>query len=244
MSLRTYLMFVKIISLCKSAKYSKIDFIKRIVPVLDSDWLSLVRSYFINMTLCLHLCVARQPLCWNYNYFWRTTFQYDLFCETLLHIWNNCFIRAMPWCTVHLLQLHVPDNCYKFTVNHGITGLITLFNAKRFILFWVELDLDAWFVERFTSVFGNVHDAFEFVLYRFVYFLYRLWTHMYEFSKAAWRKFSRVQDYVCAAKLVARSGHTVVYWSWQLIVGWRGKRFSSSSSPPCFSEKMSGFHNV
>lgn len=84
------------------------------------------------------------------------------------------FIKAMPWCTVHLLQLHVPDNCYKFTVNHGVTGLITLFNAKRFILFWVELDLDAWFFERFTSVFGNVHDAFEFVLYRFVYFLYRL----------------------------------------------------------------------
>ncbi len=64
--------------------------IKQIVPVLDSDWLSRVGPWFwlveprqsliligwaaleavvnYSTNLCLRLCVAQQPLCWNHRY--------------------------------------------------------------------------------------------------------------------------------------------------------------------------------
>lgn len=91
---------------------------------------------------------------------------------------------------------------------------------NRFFSFWVEFDLDVLFFVRFTSIFGNVYDAFKFVLYRFIFYKVYLRIvmnpYVFEFSKPPWRKFSRVQDYVLLLKLMARSGHTVVYWSWQL----------------------------
>lgn len=61
-----------------------------------------------------------------------------------------------------------------------------------------------FFFGRFTFVFGNVNDAFGFVLYRFIFCKVSLRIvmnpYVFEFSEPPWRKFSRVQDFVFAAK--------------------------------------------
>ncbi len=87
----------------------------RIVPVLDSDWLSHVRSRCkLHYKPMFILCVAWQPLCSNHRFqpqpflrnyivWWKNTVFIKiitlicsvLFCETLLSIWNNHFIKAI-----------------------------------------------------------------------------------------------------------------------------------------------------
>ncbi len=111
--------------------------IKRIVPVLDSDWLSCVRSrckLLYKHTPLFTLCVAWQPLYSNHNRFRGTTLfggrilfllislQFIcsvLFCETLLSIWNK---SKKP--REETLCFASPLSCYKFTVNHGFLWLI------------------------------------------------------------------------------------------------------------------------
>ncbi len=93
--------------------------------------------------LWLHLCVARQPLCWepqpflrNYVVWWTNNVFINiihficsvLFCETLLRIWNNRFIKA----------IQRPLSCYKFIVNQGFLGLIALFWAPCLIVLYQE----------------------------------------------------------------------------------------------------------
>lgn len=56
----------------------------------------------------------------------------------------------------------------------------------------------------FTYIFGNVYDAFKFVMYMFVlykdYLRIVINPYVFEFSKPPWSRFSEVQDYVFAAK--------------------------------------------
>ncbi len=102
----------------------KIHFIKQIVPVLDSDWLSHGRSHcklHYKPTPLFSMCIACattlfQPQLFPRNYivWWKNTVFINiitlicsvLFCETLLSIWNNHFIKAIstvkPWLAVNL----------------------------------------------------------------------------------------------------------------------------------------------
>ncbi len=134
-------------------KLKRFSFIKRIVSVLDSDWLSHVRSCCKLLYKPCKKCVAWQPLCCNTNCFWGTNVTLFggrilfllislhficsvLFCETLLCIWNNRFIKnKKPSKAVFYSEfltakgvLPMPLSCYKFTVNHSFLGLIALLN--------------------------------------------------------------------------------------------------------------------
>ncbi len=81
-------------------------------PLILIGWAKFeaVVNYSSNIHICLHVCVARQPLCWNHNHFWGTTLFGGrimfllislhficsvLFSETLLRIWNKRFIKSI-----------------------------------------------------------------------------------------------------------------------------------------------------
>ncbi len=79
--------------------------IKWMVPVLDSDWLSRVRSCCQWHTPLFTLCFARQPLCSNHNCFWGTT----LFGGRILFL-------LISWCLFALLYFVEALLVYGITV--------------------------------------------------------------------------------------------------------------------------------
>ncbi len=100
---------------------------------LAAFWVLLGKHFFFGTTT-----VSEEQHCLVEEYCFYiyiiTLICFVLFCETLLRIWNNCFIKAVSpvksWCTVNLQQLRgfvtMLLSCYKFTENHGFLGLIAL----------------------------------------------------------------------------------------------------------------------
>ncbi len=90
----------------------------------------------------------------------------------------------------------------------------------RFLFILGPTWLGCVFFVRFTSISGNVYDAFELVLYRFIIFCkvslrIVMNPYVFEFSKHLGGSSPGFRTMFLLLYVVC-SGHTVVYWSWQL----------------------------